>query len=151
MNTDMTRRQMLVASMLAAASFSPLVKLLAAEKTHGGGSVDAGELAGFAKDAIYPSFAGQGFFVVRKDGRLFAEASRCTHKNGELIARGDGFVCRKHGSTFTVAGHVTKGPAREDLPRFGISLDDRKHVLVDTAKVFRSGEYESKDAFVVLD
>jgi len=70
-------------------------------------------------------------FVVRREKKVFALSSVCTHKGCKVRAQDDGsYHCKCHGSTFDREGKVTKRPAKRDLPRLGVALDERSHVLV---------------------
>ena len=96
------------------------------------GVMDAGSLSSFSEDDAYDKYRQQGFFVVRRERKLFALSSVCTHKGCKLRVKDDlSFICKCHGSTFDKDGHVTKGPAKRDLPRLAVRLDEAGHVLVD--------------------
>jgi Rieske Fe-S protein len=96
-----------------------------------GGLVDAGPVSNFAKDGVYSNFRELGFFVIRKDGKLFALSSICTHRKTQLKAEPDcSFYCKRHGSTFAPDGHVTSGPATRDLPTLTTSVNGAGHLLV---------------------
>lgn len=93
---------------------------------------DAGLLAAFDSDRVYDSHREQGYFLIRRDDKLFAISSICTHKGCKVRAMEDQtFLCRCHGSTFDGDGKVTKGPAARNLPRFAIALNEQQHVIVD--------------------
>jgi len=93
--------------------------------------VDAGPLAHYAARGIYGQFRqSYGFFIVRDGDRIFAQSAICTHRDCLLSATNGGFRCRCHGSTFTVDGHVTRGPARRDLPRYALEQQTNGHLLV---------------------
>ena len=101
--------------------------------TNGGGerTVNAGATANYAADGVYAAFRKQGFFVIRQGERLFAVSAICTHRKCKLDVEPDhSFYCPCHGSTFDSAGHVTKGPARRDLPVFPILPDGQGRLLV---------------------
>jgi Rieske Fe-S protein len=91
---------------------------------NGGGSIageeriiNAGAVGNYAADGVYNNFRDEGFFVVRQGDKLFALSSYCTHRKCKLAAEPDrSFYCKCHGSTFDPTGHVTKGPAKRDLP-----------------------------------
>ena len=103
------------------------------------GAVDAGSLDGFKSDDVYDAFREQGFFVIRRDNQLFALSSVCTHKGCKVRVQNDlSFKCKCHGSTFDKDGHVTKGPARRDLPRLAIAEDETQHVIVDVNQKLKS-------------
>ena len=87
--------------------------------------VDAGPADKYAAEGVYDTFRNQGFFLVRRGGRLFALSSICTHRTCKLEAEPDHtFYCPCHGSTFDPAGHVTQGPARRDLPVYSTRTEN---------------------------
>jgi Rieske Fe-S protein len=62
---------------------------------------------------------------------LFALSSICTHRRFQLKAEPDcSFYCKRHGSTFDPSGHVTKGPAKRDLPLLVSSVNETGRLLV---------------------
>ena len=142
---DCSRREMLLMTALAAAVFTPVGRLLAAQ---GDAPVDAGEVAQYAKDGVYSEFSRSGFFIIVASGRVAAQSAICTHKRCRLSPGGDGFVCKCHGSAFSQAGKVTHAPAKEDLPRYGVSVNDQKRLLVDLSKLFAPGRFDQPGAFV---
>src|SRR5207237_5649233 len=85
--------------------------------------VDAGPVAQYAQDGVYDQFRDAGVFVIRREQTLFALSSVCTHRGCKVRAQADGsFSCKCHGSTFDRDGHVTKGPAKRDLPRLQMDI-----------------------------
>ena len=93
--------------------------------------VNAGLVSNYAADGIYNNFQDQGFFVIRKGGKLFALSAICTHRKCKLTAEPDrSFYCKCHGSTFDPCGHVTEGPATRDLPVFPASANEQGQLLV---------------------
>ena len=93
--------------------------------------IDAGPVTQYSADGIYDAHQDQGFFVVRQAEDLFAVASICTHRRCKLRAEpGHTILCPCHGSRFDPDGHVTRGPATKDLPRFQSIVDDRGHLIV---------------------
>lgn len=97
----------------------------------GGRTFDAGPAGAFRDEGVYDRFRYQGFFLVRRDGLLFALSSICTHRRCTLNLAPDGsFICPCHGSTFDPEGAVTRGPAQRDLPRLPLRVDGRGRVLV---------------------
>jgi Rieske Fe-S protein len=93
--------------------------------------VDAGPVGNFATDGVYDAFRDQGFFVIRKGGKLSVLSSICTHRKFQLKAEPDcSFYCKRHGSTFDPNGHVTKGPATRDLPVLVTSVNETGRLLV---------------------
>jgi len=94
-------------------------------------SVNIGSPKNFATDGIYRRYRDVGFFVVRQDGQIFAISSFCTHRKCKLTAEKDHtFYCPCHGSTFDPSGHVTKGPARRDLPVYSVDSNERGELVV---------------------
>ena len=94
-------------------------------------SVNAGLVSNYAADGIYNHFRDQGFFVIRKDGKLFALSAFCTHRKCKLTAEPDrSFYCKCHGSTFDPGGHVTEGPATRDLPMLPAFVNEQGQLMV---------------------
>jgi nitrite reductase/ring-hydroxylating ferredoxin subunit len=66
---------------------------------------------------------GVGVLLVRKDGRTYALADRCSHR-GCALHEGqlgdDTVTCPCHGSTFRLDGSVAKGPATAPQPTFDV-------------------------------
>jgi cytochrome b6-f complex iron-sulfur subunit len=114
--------------------------------------VDVGERSAFAKDGLYDKFAqSQKIFLVRGQGQLYAVTAVCTHKQFALgIDANDKsqLKCSKHGSIFKIDGTVAKSPARKPLARFGISVNDQKHVIVDKTRVFEEKDWKEAGSFV---
>ena len=93
--------------------------------------VNAGPADNYAADGVYPAFLNQGFFIVRRGGKLSALSAICTHRKCKIDAESDrSFHCPCHGSTFDPNGHVTRGPARRDLPVFATSVNENGQLLV---------------------
>lgn len=140
---DMQRRRFILASAAAAAA-ATWRGIARGEPTAGtqpasgpaagadaGKVTDAGPLGDLKDDRVYDDFREQGFFVIRRNRRVFALSSVCTHKGCKVRAQEDGsFLCRCHKSTFDPDGRVTKGPATRDLPRLPVATDERNHLLV---------------------
>ena len=93
--------------------------------------VDAGPANRYRADGVYSAFRDQGFFLVCRDGKLFALSAICTHKKCKVAAEPDhSFYCPCHGSTFDPGGHVTQGPARRDLPLLPSYTDENGELFV---------------------
>ena len=96
-----------------------------------GAGFDAGPLANYKEDDVYPGFRDDGFFVIRREKTLFALSSVCTHKGCKVRVADDlSFFCKCHKSEFDRDGHVTKGPAKRDLPRIPVATDESGHLHV---------------------
>ena len=150
MSSEFSRREVLFMSALAAAAFVPIDKALGAAGAAGAApsAVDAGDLAGYSQDGVFDQFASRGFFVIRKDGRIFAQSSICTHRRGRLTPTPDGFFCKTHNSTFAADGTVTRPPAKVDLVRYAVRKDEKNHLIVDTSKRVEHAQFEASDAYV---
>jgi Rieske Fe-S protein len=93
--------------------------------------INAGPVGNYAADGVYHNFRDEGFFLIRKDGKLFALSAYCTHRRCKLTAEPDrSFYCKCHGSAFDPGGHVTEGPARRDLPVLQAYTDEQGQLLV---------------------
>jgi Rieske Fe-S protein len=115
------------------------------------GPVDAGELSDYPRDGIFGRFRdSHGFFVVREDNRLFAQTAVCTHRACKIRATENGFLCPCHGSTFSLQGAVTRGPARRNLPRFAVERDARLHLIVHTDQFLSPDQFSTPAGFVAL-
>ncbi len=111
--------------------------------------VDIGTLGDYAKDGISDRFAKQhAIMVVRHDGKLYAVSNRCTHKGAAINIRGDGFLCPKHNSTFSIEGTVTQGKASSTLPRYPIHVNDQGKLIVDVSTPLREKQFDQENAFV---
>ena len=98
---------------------------------HGERVVNAGPVSDYAADGLYDGFRDQGFFVIRKGEKLFALSSFCTHRKCKLDAKSDrSFYCPCHGSTFSLGGKVTEGPAMRDLPTLATMTNESGQLLV---------------------
>jgi Rieske Fe-S protein len=98
--------------------------------------VDAGPVEKFPTEGVY-SFRDDGFFVVRREQKLWAVSAVCTHRGCLVRAQPDrSFYCRCHRSAFDPDGRVVSGPAPADLPRLAVTLDERNHVLVNRGRTF---------------
>ena len=93
--------------------------------------VNAGPVSHYAADGVYAAFSHQGFFIVRRNGKLFALSAICTHKKCKLKSETDhSFYCPCHGSSFDPEGHAKVGPAKRDLPIFTTVVDEHGQFLV---------------------
>lgn len=77
--------------------------------------------------------------AVARDARgAYAISTVCTHEgcsledNSQTITAG--LRCPCHGSTFDGNGKVTKGPAREDLQHYELTIAADGTITVDTSK-----------------
>jgi nitrite reductase/ring-hydroxylating ferredoxin subunit len=123
----------------------------AAPAAPAGEKVDIGTVADYAKDGVYDKFAKTNrIFVIRNAGELYAASAICTHKNSPLTVKGGKIECKKHGSKFSEYGTSTKGPAKGSLPRYAISENAEKHLIVDTNVSFGEKEWGKEGASIKL-
>ncbi len=159
--SEMNRRGFLVAAGVAAAAVIslPVLQARAEPGDRGGGNtakpdkpVDVGTLKSYDKEKVTETWAKKPgrFFVIRRDGKLYACSSLCTHKNRPITVKNDELFCPSHKSHFTFEGTVTGGPAKSSLPRYGISVDEKGHVLVDCSKEFSETKWDDADSFVKI-
>ncbi len=110
--------------------------------------VDIGTLDDYKADGVSDKFARSRFLVIRNGNKIYAASNLCTHKGVTLTVKNGEILCSKHGSRFSNEGTVTKGPARDSLVRFAISLDANGRIMVDTGTEFREKHFDDKKAFV---
>lgn len=115
------------------------------------GPIDAGPLSDYPADGVYGRFrSAYGFFVIREGPRVFAQSAICTHRACLLGQARDGFRCPCHGSTFTVDGHVTRGPARRNLPRFSVGRSADDHFIVHTDRPLPADQTDLPESSVLV-
>jgi len=126
------------------------------------GLYTVGALASFAKqpDGIYDKFAKAptAFLVVINEGKIYALSSICTHKKRLVHTYEKDHkqaLCPGHSSVFDLDGTPTpvtpdgdKSPAREPLPRHGISVNPKGMVVVDTNKTIPFAQRDEEGAFI---
>lgn len=145
----LSRRQFVVAAAGACAACSLGLEALAQAPAT---PLNIGKPEDFPKDGIYDQFVSRGrFFVMRREGRLFATSATCTHKRNLVRKVGDKLVCAKHGSEFSEFGTVLEGPASMALPRFKITRNDDGTISVDPSKSFGEREWDQPESFVKMD
>lgn len=97
---------------------------------------------------------GQGVWMVKMEGQLFALSNICTHLgcipnwlSGELK-----FKCPCHGSGFYMSGVNFEGPAPRPLERYRVALNEKGEIVVDKSKKYRQekGEWENPNSFLVV-
>ena len=77
------------------------------------------------------NFRDRGFFVIRRGDKLLALSAICAHRKCTLAAEPDcSFYCQCHCSTFDPGGHVTKGPAKRDLPMLAAYTNAQGQLIV---------------------
>jgi nitrite reductase/ring-hydroxylating ferredoxin subunit len=144
----MNRRELIAAAATACVcALCPSALALAAAGPSG--PVEVGPVKDFAKEGAYDAWVAKGFFIVRQKDRLYATSSVCTHQNTTKMAvKGDLFACPRHGSQFKFTGELAKGPAKQPLARFGISVNAAGKVVVDTSKRFPQDKWQEQGSFL---
>lgn len=89
-------------------------------------------------------------FVVRKNQKLYAISSICTHLGCVLDLGGKGFACGCHGSQFALDGTRLSGPAKRPLLRYGIWVNDHDQVLIDKSITFDPDHADALGSFVFI-
>ncbi len=74
-------------------------------------------------------FAEPIFIGKQADGSYVALRMYCTHKGCGLKAAPDKLVCPCHGSEFSTQGAVLKGPARDPLQSFRVSVEGQTVIV----------------------
>jgi Rieske Fe-S protein len=70
-------------------------------------------------------------FIVRYNVlQYFALSAICTHRGCTVEEKGSRFECPCHGSTFSRAGDVLRGPADQPLRRYPARLESNGRTLV---------------------
>lgn len=60
------------------------------------------------------------------DSQYEAVLMKCTHQGNELSVNGDRLHCSSHGSEFDQHGIVMKGPAKDPLRKFDVTIDHQQ-------------------------
>ena len=122
-----------------------------------GKTFDAGPVADFATESATDTWAKtHKFLVVRHEGKVYAPSSVCTHRGCILnVVKGNGsdqdgpdIYCKCHRSHFDMDGVPTAGPAKRPLPRYAVSIDAEKHLIVDLATKFSEPQWGDPKSFV---
>jgi Rieske Fe-S protein len=113
--------------------------------------VDAGPLSTIKQDGVDVKFAKTGrFLIIRQDDKVYASSSICTHKSCFVKLNKDKQIaCPCHGSKFSNEGIPESGAkATDPLFRFGVSVNDKGHVIVDKTKKFEKAQWSDEGAWV---
>ena len=69
-------------------------------------------------------------FIYRAgEDEYVSYSSECTHFGCEVELSDNGYQCPCHDSTFTLEGNVTSGPAKQDLVKFDVDVDEETITL----------------------
>ncbi|WP_020603562.1 ubiquinol-cytochrome c reductase iron-sulfur subunit [Spirosoma spitsbergense] len=82
--------------------------------------------AAYSKLTTVGNYAYTGNILVAhiKNGSYIAISKVCTHEGTtvQYVSSSDSIYCPNHGATFTTAGTVTSGPARQSLTQYKTTL-----------------------------
>jgi Rieske Fe-S protein len=135
--------------MLAGEAFADAPKAADTPKASAPTAIDVGTKADYPKDGVTDKWAkSQRILVVRNEGKIYAPTATCTHKNCALKNKGGDIACGCHGSKYTLMGVPIKGPAKFPLHRYGISIDDKGHLIIDKSKQFEEKHWDDAGASV---
>ncbi len=115
--------------------------------------VDIGTLSDFPSDGIFDKFTADDFFVIRREGRLYAVTSICTHMGKYLLLDPQDSTrikCSGHESVFDNEGRVVVGPASQNLGRFGIALNAKDHVVVNPERKLSEDQWNDKGSYLAV-
>jgi nitrite reductase/ring-hydroxylating ferredoxin subunit len=119
-----------------------------------GDPIEVGPLSSFSRDEISEKYLQNSFFVIRHNGRLYAATSSCPHEQNSLYvntSNPEEILCSGHQSAFDFEGRPLPGGRTQDaLIRFGIAVDDKGMVRVDTNKRFSPEQWEDPESFVPI-
>jgi nitrite reductase/ring-hydroxylating ferredoxin subunit len=115
------------------------------------GPFDIGPKTDYSKDGVTDTWTkSERILVIRNEGKIYACNSTCTHKNCAVKKKGEEIVCPCHGSKYSLHGTSTKGPAKGSLFRYGVSVDDKGHIIVNRDKQFSEKQWDDAGAFLTV-
>jgi nitrite reductase/ring-hydroxylating ferredoxin subunit len=156
--SELNRRQFVILSAATGAAACACAgvgaQVFAADPPLPRGPVDVGalkDLTAGGEDAIVDRFARSNrVLLVRRGDRLYAPTATCSHKGCAIKAVNGEIRCPCHGARYRVDGTVAKGPARDSLTRYAISVNGDGHVIVDTSQKFGEKQWDEPGTFVKL-
>jgi cytochrome b6-f complex iron-sulfur subunit len=152
--TRIDRRAFLTSTLACTCAACPLAALARDSEPDAKAAepLDVGTLDDYPRDAVYDKYAASdGFFLVRRKGKLYALGSACTHRRTLLKVKDNAFACPKHGARFDLTGAVTKAPAKKPLRRYAIARDDAGRLTVDPSRAFEKGKRDEPASFVAVE
>lgn len=105
-----------------------------------GGPVKIANLAD-VKTGTATAIGKPSVILTRTADGLACLSTRCTHKGGVLGIEKGVITCPKHGAQFDLAGKVTKGPAKTDLPWLQLDLGKDGAITADASKTVAQGKW----------
>ena len=98
------------------------------------GDVAAGNVADLAVGTLKVAKPGEPVCIGRDAGGLYAMTLTCTHEGCDISTQGSvsssGISCNCHGSRFDANGNVVRGPARDPLQHFAVSVDAQQNITI---------------------
>ena len=89
-------------------------------------------------------FAKTNHLILARDSNtIYAMYNYCTHKGCAVGIKGDLLECPCHHARYGNTGAVTKGPAKMDLRRFALRLNDKGIIEVDVSHVIDAADKSS--------
>lgn len=74
---------------------------------------------------VRPAGDYEAVILVRTSARTYRAVSAvCTHQSCEVRFEHGGIRCPCHGSSFTLDGKVTRGPAKKPLPIYNVTVEE---------------------------
>ena len=151
--SEINRREFVAGAAAVATSVCTMSCLsgraMADDAPAGSTTVDVGPKTDYAKDGMSDKFVmSNHVLIIRENGKIYATTSVCTHRGADVAVQGDILHCPKHGSEFSNAGLVTKGPAKDPLIRHAISVNADGHLIVDTSKKFSQDQWTDAASFI---
>jgi len=77
-----------------------------------------------------PGFQLPVYVAHNPDGGFIALSTRCMHRGCQVEPAADRFICPCHGSEYTPAGEVLKGPTQRPLRRFPVT-DEGDRIAIE--------------------
>jgi Rieske Fe-S protein len=114
-------------------------------------TVSAGRREDYSRDGVYDKLAKSNkLLLIRKDDRLYATTAVCTHRACILKPVSGELRCPCHGSRYSLAGQVARGPATDSLVRYGISCGGDGAITVDLNKKFEPAHWEDDGSYLKM-
>ena len=119
-----------------------------------GDPIEVGPLSSYMQDEISEKYLENNFFVIRHNDRLYAATSSCPHECNALYVNTQNkeeIVCSGHQTAFDAEGKPQPGGrTQEGLVRFGIAVNDKGIVCVDTNKRFPQDQWGEEGSYVAI-
>ncbi len=113
-------------------------------------TLDIGKLSDYPADGVTETWSKTNkVIVIRKEAKLYAMSSICTHRGCTVAHKGGEFRCPCHGARFNLDGSVTnKAPTA--LVHYGVSVNADDHIVIDKTKSFNEGHWNEDGSFIAI-